>query len=223
MKEIEAKESGKLARKTVGVSTAAKVHITADTTQAPGKPCGNCGRYGHSTLQGDREKNCPAYNKTCNKCKRRGHFKDMCRSSRRTHSVQEDSADQLNTAFVEERNNQPENFQCNSLTFGEIAALRYSVMKVSQELRSINKVKIPHMLQENLKWVIRKAESQPMIKMSLRVSSKSYIENGVRPPSAYKHREVDLDMLANTGSQAVLMGPHQLGQLGLTDKDLMEC
>ena len=186
VKEIEAKESGKLARRTVGATTASKVHVTAvnsaSNAAGPGKSCGNCGRYGHSSQQADREKNCPAFNKTCNKCKKRGHFGDMCRSSKKAHSVREDSVatDHLNTAFVEDMSYKPEDFQCNSLSFGEIAALHYSVKKLTRDLKSINKIKIPHMLQENLKWIVRRAESQPMIKVSLRVSSKSYIENGIK-------------------------------------------
>ena len=42
----------------------------------------------------------------------------------------------------------------NSLSFGEVAALLYSVKKVTREMQSINKVKIPHMLKENMKLIV---------------------------------------------------------------------
>ena len=62
VKAIEAKDSGKLARKTVGV-----VHDSASskvTTIEQGQPtCGYCNRTGHYSSQADREKFCPAYNK----------------------------------------------------------------------------------------------------------------------------------------------------------------
>ena len=111
----------------------------------------------------------------------------------------------------------------NSLSFGEVAALLYSARKVTREMQSINKVKIPHMLKENMKWIVRGAKSQPVIKLSVQVSTKSYSENNIKPPSAYRHRQADLEMLADTGSQAVIMGTNQLGQLGLTVRDLMQC
>ena len=79
------------------------------------------------------------------------------------------------------------------------------------------------MLLENMKWIVRGAESQPVIRLAVQVSTKSYSENNIKPPSAYKHRQADLEMLADTGSQAVIMGTNQLGQLGLTVRDLMQC
>ena len=111
----------------------------------------------------------------------------------------------------------------NSLSFGEVAALMYSARKVTKEMQSINKVKIPHMLKQDMKWIVRRAESQPVIRLAVQVSTKSYSANNIKPPSAYRHRQADLDMLADTGSQAVIMGTNQLGQLGLTVRDLMQC
>ena len=59
--------------------------------------------------------------------------------------------------------------------------------------------------------------------MTVQVSTKSYTENNIKPPSAYRHRQAVLEMLADTGSQAVITGTNQLGQLGLTVRDLMDC
>ena len=76
------------------------------------------------------------------------------KSKKKIHVVQEED----NTRFMTEtKSYQQDDFKFNSLSFGEIAALMYSARKVTRELHSINKVKIPHMLQENMKWVVRGA------------------------------------------------------------------
>ena len=41
-----------------------------------------------------------------------------------------------------------------------------------------------------------------MIRLAVQVSTKSYTANAIKPPSAYRHRQADLEMLADTGSQA---------------------
>lgn len=122
--------------------------------------------------------------------------------------------------MAETNSYEPGYFQLNSLSLGEVAALLYNARKVTREMQSINKVKIPHMLKENMKWIVRGAESQPVIKLSVQVSTKSYSENNIKPPSAYRHRQADLEMLADTGSQAVIMATNQLGQLGLKMKEV---
>ena len=118
--------------------------------------------------------------------------------------------------MAETNSYEPGYFQLNSLSLGEVAALLYNARKVTREMQSINKVKIPHMLKENMKWIVRGAESQPVIKLSVQVSTKSYSENNIKPPSAYRHRQADLEMLADT----VIMATNQLGQLGLKMKEV---
>ena len=79
VKAIEAKESGKLVRKTVGV-----VHDSASNKvrfiEQDQPTCGHCNRTCHSSSQADREKFCPAYNKNCSICDKKGHFRVACRS-----------------------------------------------------------------------------------------------------------------------------------------------
>ena len=99
----------------------------------------------------------------------------------------------------------------------------YCVSKVARELQSIGRVKVPHMLFDNLRWVKSRPPKQPHIKLTVRVDTRSYRDNDIRPPSAYKHRTADMTSLADTGCQALVMGPQQLTQLGLTKCDLMEC
>ena len=80
VKAVEAKESGKVARRAVGNSTApSKVAGVADATSKQTPKCGYCGRSGHTSDISDREKNCPAWNKTCSRCDKKSHFAVVCR------------------------------------------------------------------------------------------------------------------------------------------------
>ena len=77
------------------------------------------------------------------------------------------------------------------------------------------------MLHEKIKWVTRKPPSQPHITLKVHVDTRAYRENSIRPPSAFKHRTAELRSLADTGCQAVCIGPAQLSSLGLSRQDLM--
>ena len=99
VKTIEAKESGKLARQMVGAGAApGKVSflkpgpriipippnisdpVAYASTQVSQAKCSNCGRIGHTSQREDREKNCPAWDKICSACSRKGHFRGVCRN-----------------------------------------------------------------------------------------------------------------------------------------------
>ena len=108
------------------------------------------------------------------------------------------------------------------LCLGEIAALRYCMEKVSKEVQQINKVKIPHMLYEQLRWIVSRPQPPPDTRVSVRVDTQSYRDQNIRPPSAFKHRVADFVALADTGCQAVCIGPEHLSKLGLSKCDLME-
>ena len=57
---------------------------------------------------------------------------------KKSHTVQEED----NTRFMTEtKSYHPDDFQFNSLTFGEVAALMYSARKVTKELQTINKMR----------------------------------------------------------------------------------
>ena len=60
--------------------------------------------------------------------------------------------DNLETATIKLDNDKASDLM--SVNFGEIAALQYSLAKVRNEIQSINKVKIPHMVYEQLRWIV---------------------------------------------------------------------
>ena len=66
VKTIEAKESGKIARRTVGASNANPVASVKPVVKTPVR-CGHCNRTEHSSK--DRTwQNCPAFDKDCSNC-----------------------------------------------------------------------------------------------------------------------------------------------------------
>ena len=76
------------------------------------EPCGSCGRKSHSSHRTSRRKWCPAWNKFCKLCSRRGHFQKVCKAA--IEQVEE---------LKEEEND-------NNLSFGEIAGLGYCLSKI---------------------------------------------------------------------------------------------
>ena len=77
------------------------------------------------------------------------------------------------------------------------------------------------MCHDQLKWIVSRPQFPPNIRVAVKVDTKSYIENDIKPPSAYKHIEADLLALADTGAQCTTMGPNQMARLGLSRSDLI--
>ena len=75
VKAIEAKESGKLARKTVGVTGASSASkAAAVTTGATPRTCDYCGRSCGSSALASRS----SRERHCSKCNQKGHFAAGC-------------------------------------------------------------------------------------------------------------------------------------------------
>ena len=129
-----------------------------------------------------------------------------------------------NKEVIEDDDNQlraDQDVRIYGLEIGEIAALRFCMNNISKDLRKINSVKLDHMVHDQLKWIVSRPQFPPNLHVSVRVDTKSYYDNNIRPPSAFKHREADILALADTGAQVVTMGPNQLSRLGLTKNDLI--
>ena len=161
--------------------------------------CRNCGSYEHSSKRYIRRRSCPAWNRYCSSCHKRGHSSNVCK----------------NNIISEHRSS-------HVLSPGELAALYYTMAEVSNSLKPIHKVKIPHMIHDQLEWILSRPPQAPNIQVSVKVDTKAYLKNNIKPPSAYKHREVDVLGLADTGAQVTTIGQNQLSRLGLSKKDLLE-
>ena len=50
------------------------------------RKCRGCGRHAHPDGKPIRRENCPAYDKTCNNCKIKGHFANVCEKAERINA-----------------------------------------------------------------------------------------------------------------------------------------
>ena len=231
VKAIEAKECGKLARQTVGVSSpVAKVQTVAETKDK----CRFCGRTSHRLDQGSREKSCPAWGKECRSCGNMNHFSNVCLSKKKkkkektsseVDKVDQDSGDSAQisfhpaTDFFEISKEQDDN--TTKVDYGGLAGFLHCVNKISKECNNLGKKKVPHMLYEQLKWIQKSPRAHPTCRLSVDVSSDGYRANNLKPPSAYKRCTAELVVMADTGCQVCVMGKEQLQAVGLSRTDLL--
>ena len=179
------------------------VTLASDDHDEINHPCGCCGGNNHSSNRASRRKFCPAWNKLCGLCNRRGHLQNMCKTTFEEHLDEFEG--------VKEEDN-------TDLTFGEIAGLVYGMSQIAK----INKLKVPHMLHDQLQWTLSHPPPQPFINLQVRVDTKAYRYHNWKPPSPYRHRSTEIPVLADSGCQACCMGPRELNKLGLNEKDLLE-
>ena len=200
MKAIEAKESGKIARKAIGVPTSpAKVNLMVLRDGSANRRCNCCGRQGHSSDRTSREKDCPAFGRKCLKCGKQDHFKNVCKSKaqpKKTDIVEvtKDEASDIEAtgAFVIDQcefsvDQEPSTPTDNGLSFGEAAGLLYCMGKVDKEVKSMGKQKVPHMLYEQLQWVTKSPPRHPTCNLSVSISSSGYRASGFKTPSGGTH------------------------------------
>ena len=135
------------------------------------EPCGSCGRKSHSSHRSSRRRLCSAWNKSCYSCNKRGHFQKFCKTTFEEH------VDEFE-AFEEKDNHE-------QMNFGEIAGLVYSMSEISKQVQSMNKLTVPHMLYDEVKWINSQPPTPPYIKLQVRVDTKDFLENNFKPPSAY--------------------------------------
>ena len=147
----------------------------------------------------------------------------VCKAKDRSRSKSTSEVESSSVDFkFQDENPVEENYLAvQYVGFGEIAALKYCVEKISKDIDGLNKLKVPHMLHEELGWIKSHPPPQPYIKLNVRVDTKAYQQNKYKPPSAYRHRSAEMSVLADSGCQACVMGTEELRKLGLTEKDLL--
>ena len=226
VKMVEAKECGKLARKTVGMPVNNTGKVQGVETVSTHRPCKFCGRSGHGSDRPTREKFCPAFGKICHNCGKTDHFGKVCLSKKLgKHDIKEITDEASNSKIS--TYTEADLFQISDskltdkLDLGSVAGLLYSINKVSKEIQAMGKIKVPHMLHEQLNWVTRSPPEHPTCMLTVETSPDSYRSNGFTPPSAYKRRSTNLESMADTGCQACCMGRRQMQALGLSESDLI--
>ena len=176
------------------------------------KPCKFCGRTGHgeSPSLSVRKEKCPAWDKECNKCHAKGHFKSRCRKD----GVKVDSVKVLEKDMV-----------CSVGMTGVIkkqtlhgkAAVRGGLKGV----RSLEiKEPIPH-LRFDKEVVIGAPLPQPVLTVTLVVDTEFYKMVRLRVPSVQKAKSVLMKLTADSGAQVTACNVDRLSLLGLRRKDLL--
>ena len=85
---VEGKESGKKSQQSLS-STVAISKITSTPVGTTQERCRYCNRPGHGSSPGEaaRKQSCPAWNATCHKCEKKGHFKAACKGKSKPTST----------------------------------------------------------------------------------------------------------------------------------------
>ena len=81
---------------------------------------------------------------------------------------------------------------------GALAGLMLTMTMVNKEARKVGKAKVPHMLYDQVKWVVQAPPRHPTCSLSVTVSTRGYQDNNFKPPPATRRRETDMLTLADT-------------------------
>ena len=108
------------------------------------------------------------------------------------------------------------------ISVGAYAGLMLTMGVISRQVEEANRVKVPHMLYDQLKWAKQAPQKHPTCSLTITVSVRGYQNNGYKPPPVTRRRQTNMSVLADTGCQACCMGPTQLHSLGMSESDLLE-
>ena len=197
---IEAREAGKRSAGVLSGSIPASSQankaalVTEDRVQDTTKveTCRYCGRTGHGrSLNGDtRKKSCPAWDKECSKCSKKGHFKKCCQSkiSAESHKIG------LHKMTAGLANKSRRDIKHAKVVGSEIVARDRDCPKTVAR----NMKPLPHKVY-NVKEAMYQEQlppTNPMIKIKVQVDSKSYQNHKPRLPCGML-----MSFLKKTGDQ----------------------
>ena len=222
---IEAKEQGKRSHKALEGSVASgEVNkVTAyqqhkKEEQQGGddvklRPCKFCGRVGHgeSPSLSVREEKCPAWNKECNKCHAKGHFKSRCRKK----------GVQVDMIGVQEKKDEVYLVGLTGVVKKQGLVNKATLSGgLSRALFPKIQEPVPHLrFGENV--MVRPPLSQPVLKVTMTVDMEFYKKTGLRLPSAKMMKSVPIKLTADSGAQVTTCNVDKLSLLGLKRKDLL--
>ena len=174
----------------------------ADRGGGPQK-CKYCNRTGHGRNPNpeERKQRCPAHNKVCGECNKRGHLSSVCRGAGRSSAIELDNELHGATGSF-------------CLIHSGPRSHRQKVMRIRQETAPI-----PHVVMHKGKWQRARGEPHPYQEVEVSVHTPIYESSGVEPPASSGTIKV-LAML-DTGAQMCLLGPDVLSRLGVTTDGLV--
>ena len=179
------------------------------------RPCGHCGgKINHGNRRSEREKTCPAFNRTCKKCGMKGHFESVCRGGQKRSDAAELEDDSLLCII---NNNANDNECANEHD------LLLAYESVCMDAIGERMLVLDHHVYDNMcdTWRQRASDPQPLVSVSLSLQTSDLKELGF--PSPPQVRNTTTLGLADTGCQSTLAGIEILHQLGLFEKHLIPC
>ena len=205
-KFIEAKETGK--RSTAQIAAAAGLNKLSDYKNrdrahtlpktggdniAPDGKCGWCNITGHGRRPNreTRESKCKAFNATCRRCSKVGHYESCCRSK-------------------------GEEGKQNSITqVGSFCEISIS-NKNGRDIRSL-----PHYVHDRFKgWVARPPAPHPMVPTTVSLCASGYMELQLPTPRVTS-KSVDMQGMTDSGAQMTVAGLNLVHSLGITRRELI--
>ena len=216
---VEGKESGKKSQQslsgTVGIN---KITSTPEVTSQ--EKCRYCNRPGHGSSPGEaaRKQSCPAWNATCHKCERKGHFRVSCKSKPKSTSAV--------SAGSKAKKEEGEVCSISSANFCSMG-----VCQVKSTGRDKGVVEVPHWLYNQVRgWVRAPPSKHPVVDVNVRLCGDGYGAAGVCMPGGAKVSDNEqlvniiqapFSGLADTGAQTTCGGMSLVRALRLEQKDLM--
>ena len=216
---IEAKESGK--RSAISIfggaapTTAALTSSYRRQNRAPNKsttqptrrnPCSHCGGSGHGSTRREREKECPAYNKTCSRCGILHHLESVCRQP-------PDKMKGRQARRQPKGAPPPREDDDATAVFDQLCSL-------SDPLQSLE---LDHHVYNDLTraWDRRASDPHPLISVHIRAFPSDV--RALRKTSRFTRPTpvVECPALADTGCQSCLASTSLLRRLGLTNYHLI--
>ena len=215
LKFIEAKEAGKRSASKLhgvqAVDSAKSSYRQNKSTNFKEKYeydqiCEYCGRKGHGRKSqvSIRQHNCPAYNKTCNACKKLHHFENVCRNKNKMPT----STDNRTKTHCNESHDAFNNSDmlCSLTTYSDL---------------SISSIAVDHHLHDQLTdtWVRQPSQPQPFVDITITVSTDNHTAFGLQIPK--KTKRIIHPAMADTGCQSCLAGIKVINKLGLQESNLI--
>ena len=157
-----------------------------------GIPCSHCGKTGHGKSYQERSKKCPAFGRTCSKCKVEHHFEQVCRN----------------------RNFVASNRQTNSQNNNSGSASALDDSSESAQLCSIN---LDHHVYNEFcqVWEKRASQPHPFLDITVQALPSDIKDLNTKPTFNQPTPTVSYPAMADTGCQSCLAGPDLLAKLGL--------
>ena len=216
---VEGKESGKKGQQSLTSSAGGINKITSTPAAATQERCRYCHRSGHGASPGEavRKSSCPAWNATCHKCERKGHFKVTCKGKPKSTS----------TVTAAGRDKQ-EDGEVGTISSGFCSM---GVCQVRSKGRTKGVVEVPHWLYNQVRgWVKTPPSKHPVVEVNVRLCGDGYGAAGVSVPGGARVSDntqivniiqAPFSGLADTGAQTTCAGMSLVRALGLEQKDMM--